>query len=115
MAAQQQHPSQVLKLFWDRQAAQAAAAALAAAASSAAPPTAGLSELPGSSAAQLLSGAPPAAVSRYRSDFKEENRLGQGGFGVVVAAVNRCAWEGIQVCMHAGQTCLERAAAPAQA
>lgn len=30
-----------------------------------------------------------AAVSRYRSDFQEMNRLGQGGFGVVVAAVNR--------------------------
>jgi hypothetical protein len=33
--------------------------------------------------------ASAAAVSRYRSDFQEMNRLGQGGFGVVVAAVNR--------------------------
>lgn len=33
--------------------------------------------------------APAAAVSRYRGDFQELNRLGQGGFGVVVAAVNK--------------------------
>ncbi len=36
------------------------------------------------------SGASGAALSsRYRSDFQELYRLGKGGFGVVVAAVNR--------------------------
>jgi hypothetical protein len=88
-AQQQQHPSQVLKMFWDRQAAQAAAAALAAAAASTAAPAA-VSALPGASSALTGSLTPPSTVSRYRSDFREENRLGQGGFGVVVAAVNRC-------------------------
>ncbi|KAJ9528212.1 hypothetical protein QJQ45_014189 [Haematococcus lacustris] len=31
---------------------------------------------------------PPEPVSRYRSDFRDEQRLGKGGFGVVVSAVN---------------------------
>ncbi|KAG2496142.1 hypothetical protein HYH03_005744 [Edaphochlamys debaryana] len=34
-------------------------------------------------------GGPPAVPSRYLSDFQELYRLGKGGFGVVVAAVNR--------------------------
>jgi hypothetical protein len=29
-------------------------------------------------------------MSRYRSDFEELRPLGRGGFGVVVAAMNRC-------------------------
>lgn len=120
LPAQQPHPSEVLKLFWDRQAAAAAAAAAAATSvalgsSTATAPTvtslnpttvsltaAGLHSAsagmrPGSGAAgaaahlgqQPQFAAAAAAVSRYRSDFQEMNRLGQGGFGVVVAAVNR--------------------------
>jgi hypothetical protein len=30
----------------------------------------------------------PGGVSRYRSDFREEQRLGKGGFGLVVSATN---------------------------
>lgn len=55
-------------------------------------------KLPSSSRAHPT-GAPPnaaaAALSRYRADFQETERLGKGGFGVVVAAINRldnCKW-----------------------
>lgn len=127
-AVQQPHPGQVLRLFWDRQAAQAAAAAAgsdttfatgttsatAATLSSEPMSTATAGGLLGASSAMRTgSGAAAAAaaataaaatlgqqqqqlaaaagaLSRYRSDFQELNRLGQGGFGVVVAAVNRC-------------------------
>jgi hypothetical protein len=114
LPAQQPHPSQVLKLFWDRQAAVAPGSSTATAptVTSMNPTTvsltaAGLHSVsagmrPGSGAAgaaatgaaahlgqQPQFAAAAAAVSRYRSDFQEINRLGQGGFGVVVAAVNR--------------------------
>lgn len=116
LATQQPHPSQVLQQFWNRQAAAAAGSSLALAPSSTTAGTATSSEpassitagmvLPaafsglvtGPRAAALgqpsLQPQPLAtAVSRYRSDFQELNRLGQGGFGVVVAAVNR--WVGL--------------------
>jgi hypothetical protein len=51
-----------------------------------APPAAGL--VP--PAAAVAAGQ--VALSRYRSDFQELNPLGRGGFGVVVAAINRYAW-----------------------
>lgn len=42
--------------------------------------------------AQQFGGAQAAVVhSRYRSDFQELHPLGRGGFGVVVAAINRYA------------------------
>jgi hypothetical protein len=121
LAAQQPHPSQVLQQFWNRNAAAAAGSNLALAPSSTTAGTATSSE-PASSitAAMVLPAAVSglatgplaaalgqqplqpqplaAAVSRYRSDFQELNRLGQGGFGVVVAAVNRWAGPG-HVCV----------------
>lgn len=63
----------------------------------------------GPGAAPSGSGASGAALSsRYRSDFQELYRLGKGGFGVVVAAVNRwdLCWGGLgmgmgMVCVYA--------------
>jgi hypothetical protein len=43
-------------------------------------------------AAAATAAAGQVALSRYRSDFQELNPLGRGGFGVVVAAINRYAW-----------------------
>jgi hypothetical protein len=60
-----------------------------AAAAAAAAATAAAAALGQQQQQQLAAAA--AAVSRYRGDFQELNRLGQGGFGVVVAAVNRWA------------------------
>ena len=50
--------------------------------------------LGGASAAAAAAAAAVVAAaslmpSRYRSDFQELARLGRGGFGVVVAAINR--------------------------
>jgi hypothetical protein len=61
--------------------------------------------LPGTSSALAGSLTPPSTVSRYRSDFNEANRLGQGGFGVVVAAVNRCGGGRRGACRLGGSVC----------
>lgn len=66
-------PPLLLQKFWDRTALQAGAATAAGAASS---------------ATAALSGT-AAPSSRYHSDFQELHQLGRGGFGVVVAAMNR--------------------------
>eukprot|EP00879_Flechtneria_rotunda_P030815 GHRR01033504.1.p1 GENE.GHRR01033504.1~~GHRR01033504.1.p1 ORF type:complete len:440 (+),score=169.37 GHRR01033504.1:313-1632(+) len=107
--------SRVLQLFWDCKSQRAAAEASAAAARHGAvaqraphggsarhdlpQPAAAVAAAaqravagqgaaaPGSQAAGLAIGL--AAVSRYRSDFQEMTALGRGGFGVVVAAINR--------------------------
>lgn len=127
----QPHPSQVLKLFWDRQAAAAAGSASLATASTATvltasdPASSSMATTTTATAAGLLGGGASAGMrtgsgaaaavaaataaaaaiggadaavgaqglsglSRYRTDFEELIKLGQGGFGVVVAAVNRC-------------------------
>jgi hypothetical protein len=93
-------PDQLLQLFWDRQAqaaaaeASAAAAAAAGTAPAAAPVrseavVAAAAGVPGGATAAAAGGQ--AALSRYRSDFQELHPLGRGGFGVVVAAINRYA------------------------
>jgi hypothetical protein len=95
-------PDQLLQLFWDRQAqaaaAEASAAAAAAATPAATPVRAETAGTPGAAAGTAAAGpaaaatAGQAALSRYRSDFQELHPLGRGGFGVVVAAINRCGW-----------------------
>ena len=107
--------AQVLRSFWQPRAAAAASASLGSSSSvgavaSAADlktktggagaagrdggPGAGSSsqqqQQPGAKAGTV--GAPASAssglVSRYRTDFRDEQRLGKGGFGVVVGAIN---------------------------
>jgi hypothetical protein len=39
-------------------------------------------------AAAAAAATAPAPVSRYHSDFRGEQRLGKGGYGVVVSAIN---------------------------
>lgn len=58
----------ILERFWDRRAASRAAA-------------------PAGAGASSTAGGPP--LSRYRSDFQELYKLGKGGFGLVVGAINR--------------------------
>jgi hypothetical protein len=50
-------------------------------------------------AAAAGSSAAAALLSRYRSDFQELQPLGRGGFGVVVAAINRCVCVRTCVCL----------------
>jgi hypothetical protein len=82
-------PAQALQRFWDRSALAAAAAA----SSAGAPPAP--SQQPSQQQQQQpqqqppAPPTPPALASRYRSDFQELHKLGRGGFGVVVAAINR--------------------------
>lgn len=103
---------QVVQQFWNRAAQEAAAAGTVADASSSSHAAAamqgqllghaGATPAPaGDPAVQrgtagLLSAtdaaqptAQAAVNSRYRSDFQELQALGRGGFGIVVAAINR--------------------------
>lgn len=64
-------------------------------------------------AAAAAATAAAAPLSRYRSDFAELRRLGRGGFGVVVAAINR--WVGsFTMCSFTGWKCETKHAQPAQ-
>ncbi|KAI8469455.1 MAG: hypothetical protein J3K34DRAFT_459347 [Monoraphidium minutum] len=81
-------PAQALRRFWDR-AALGAAAPVAAAAAPPAPPAQAAAAGAAAAPPQLPVAAAAAMASRYRSDFQELHRLGRGGFGVVVAAINR--------------------------
>jgi serine/threonine protein kinase len=48
---------------------------------------AGATRSPKHSQSQAAQAIRPA--SRYRSDFRDEQRLGKGGFGVVVSVINQ--------------------------
>ncbi|KAF8070961.1 GCN2 [Scenedesmus sp. PABB004] len=88
---------ELLQLFWARGAQAGASAAAPAAApgeQAAAAARAGAAPAQSPAGAGGGAGATPAAaaataLSRYASDFQELQRLGRGGFGVVVAATNR--------------------------
>eukprot|EP00955_Chlamydomonas_euryale_P113664 366229-Chlamydomonas_euryale.AAC.17 len=74
-AAASARPGTVLRTFWE--AVRASPDGMSTAA-----------RLASSGAANEF-GAPATPASRYRTDFQELSRLGKGGFGVVVAAINR--------------------------
>lgn len=96
----------VVQQFWERQVPAAATAAVGSAmgargtsqCTDAALPTApAAGAAPQGATAPMLSAAgaanpassQAAVSSRYRSDFQELQPLGRGGFGIVVAAINR--------------------------